>query len=74
LYEESGRGSLGAEDGLHTRATLPADRCHLDDGAVRVNRDDGDDTAIWEKYIVKRTVSIDLEPVRAGSECAEAPA
>jgi hypothetical protein len=31
-------------EGLHTRATLPTDRCHLNDAAVRINRDHRDGT------------------------------
>jgi len=49
---------LGAESGLNSRATLPADRCHLDGAAVGVNRHDGDDAAIQEKYTVERTIGI----------------
>jgi hypothetical protein len=30
------RGCLGAEEGLHTRATLPTDRCHLNNAAIRI--------------------------------------
>jgi hypothetical protein len=51
-------GTLGTEDGLHTRATLPADRCHLNDTAVRINRHHRDDTAVGEEYMVERTVSV----------------
>ena len=49
---------LRAEDGLHTRATLPTDRCHLNDTAVRINRYHRDDTAIGEVDMVERTVSV----------------
>ena len=52
------RGSLGAEEGLHTRATLPTDRCHLNDAAVRIDRDHRDDTAIGEEDMVERTISV----------------
>ena len=50
--------ALGTEDGLHTRATLPTDRCHLNDAAVRINRHHRDDTAIGEEYMVERTISV----------------
>ena len=49
---------LGAEDGLHPSATLPPDRCHLDDAAVRIDRHHRDDTAIGEVYMVERTVGV----------------
>jgi hypothetical protein len=42
LDQKPDRGDLGAEEGLHTRATLPTDRCHLNDAAVRINRDHRD--------------------------------
>jgi hypothetical protein len=48
----------GAEEGLHTRATLPTDRCHLNDAAVRINRDHRDDTAFGEEHMVERTISV----------------
>jgi hypothetical protein len=51
-------GTLGTEDGLHTRTTLPSDRCHLNDAAVLINRYDGDDTAIREEYVVERTIGV----------------
>ena len=40
------------------RATLPTDRCHLNDAAVRINRHHRDDTAIGEEYMVERTISV----------------
>jgi esterase/lipase superfamily enzyme len=43
---------------LHTAATLPTDRCHLDDAAVRINRHNRYDTAIREEYVVERTISV----------------
>ena len=49
---------LGAEDGLHTGAALPSDRCHLDDAAVSINRHHRDHTAIGEKYMVERTIGV----------------
>jgi hypothetical protein len=48
LHQQLDRGTLGTEDGLHTRAALPSDRCHLNDMAVRVNRKYQDDPAIGE--------------------------
>ena len=47
-----------AEDGLHTCATLPTDRCHFNDTAVRINRHHRDDTAVGEEYMVERTISV----------------
>jgi hypothetical protein len=58
LDQKPNRGGLGAEKGLHTRATLPTDRCRLDDAAVRINRNHRDDTAIWEEDMVERTISV----------------
>jgi hypothetical protein len=64
LNEEPSRGSLGTEDGLHSRATLSPDRCHLDDAAVRINLHHRHDVAVWEIDVVKRTIRIgeDLLP------------
>jgi hypothetical protein len=50
--------TLGTKDGLHTAATLSTDRCHLNDVAVRINRDYRDDTAMGEKDVVERTISV----------------
>jgi hypothetical protein len=58
LDQKPDRGSLGAEEGLHTRATLSTDRCHLNDAAVRINSDHRDDTAIGEEDVVERTISV----------------
>ena len=58
LDQKPDRGDLGAEEGLHTRATLPTDRCHLNDAAVRINRDHRDDTAVGEEDMVERTISV----------------
>ena len=58
LDEKPGGGTLGAQDGLHTGATLPADRCHFDDAAVRINRHHRDDTAIGKEYMVERTIRV----------------
>jgi hypothetical protein len=58
LDQKPDRGCLGAEEGLHTRATLPTDRRHLNDAAVRVNRDHRDDTAIGKEDVVERTVRV----------------
>jgi hypothetical protein len=57
LNQQLDRGTLGTEDGLHTRAALPSDRCHLNDMAVRVNRNYRDNPAIGEEDMVERTVS-----------------
>jgi hypothetical protein len=53
LDQKSDRGCLGAEEGLHTRATLPTDRCHFNHAAVHVNRDHRDDAAFGEEDIVE---------------------
>jgi hypothetical protein len=58
LHQKPDGRLLGAEDGLHPRATLPADRCHLDDGAVRIDRHHRDNAAIGEVYVVERTVGV----------------
>ena len=58
LNQQLDRGTLGTEDGLHTRAALPSDRCHLNDMAVRVNRNYRDDPAVGEEDMVERTVSV----------------
>jgi hypothetical protein len=58
LDEKPDGGTLGAEDGLHTRAALPTDRCHLNDAAVRINRHHRDDTDLGEEYIVERTIGV----------------
>ncbi len=50
--------SLGAEEGLHTGAALPSDRCHLNDAAVRINRHHRDDSAIGEEDMVERTIGV----------------
>src|SRR6202049_4299245 len=46
LDQKPDGGTLGTKDGLHTAATLSTDRCHLNDVAVRINRDYRDDTAM----------------------------
>jgi len=58
LNQKPDRGSLGTEEGLRSRTTLPTGRSHLNDAAVRINRDHGDDTAIWEKDMVERPISV----------------
>ena len=58
LDEKPNGGTLGAQDSLHGRATLPADRRHLNDTAVRINRHHRDDTAVGEEYMIERTISI----------------
>jgi hypothetical protein len=67
LNEKPDRGTLGTEDGLHGRAALPTDRCHLDDAAVGINRHRRDDTAVGEEYMVERTISVheDLPAIAA---------
>ena len=58
LDEKPHGGTFGAEDGLHSRATLPTDCCHLNDAAVRINRYYRDDTAVGEEDMIERTISI----------------
>src|SRR3979490_2322034 len=58
LNEEPSRGSLGTKDGLHSCATLPPNRCHLDDAAVRINRYNRHDPAVREIDVVERTIRI----------------
>jgi hypothetical protein len=58
LDEKPGGGTLGAQGGLHAGATLPADRCHFDDGAIRIDRHHRDDTAIGKEYMVERTIRV----------------
>jgi hypothetical protein len=43
---------------LHTGATLPADRCHLNNTAVLINRHHRDDPAVGEENMVEGTISI----------------
>jgi hypothetical protein len=58
LDEKPDGSTLGTEDGLYAGATLPTDCCHLNDAAVRINRYHRDDTAVWEEYMVERTVGV----------------
>ena len=58
LDQEPGRRHFGAQDGLHARATLPANRCHLDGAAVRIDRQDRDDAAIGEEDMIERTIGV----------------
>jgi hypothetical protein len=58
LDEQSDGGTLGAEDGLETRATLSADRCHFYDTAVFIDSDHRDDATIREKNIVERAIGV----------------
>jgi hypothetical protein len=51
-------GTFGAKDGLHGGATLPADRRHLNDAAVRIDRHHRDEPAIGEEYMIERTVRV----------------
>jgi hypothetical protein len=57
-------GHLGAEDCLKARATLPADRGHLDDIAILIDRHNRDDTAIG-----KKTFSSELSASKRISPC-----
>jgi hypothetical protein len=68
LDEKPDGGTLGTEDGLQTGATLPTDRCHLNDAAVRINRYHRDNTAIGEIYVIERTIGVHKDlPALAGN-------
>jgi hypothetical protein len=43
---------------LKARAALPANRCHLNEVAVFINRHDRDHTAIGKKYVVERAIGV----------------
>src|SRR5215468_8313784 len=58
LDEKPDGGTLGTEDGLHSRTTLPTHRCHLYDTAIRINRRRRDDAAVGEEHMVERTISV----------------
>jgi hypothetical protein len=58
LDQKPDGGTPGTKDGLHTAATLTADRCHFYDTAVRINRNYRNDPAIGEEDILERTVSV----------------
>jgi hypothetical protein len=58
LDEKPDRGTLGAQNGLHSSATLPTDRCHLNDTAIRINRHRRDDTDVGEEYMIERTINV----------------
>jgi hypothetical protein len=58
LDQKPDGGSLGAEEGLHTRAAFPTDRCHLNDAAVRIHCHHRDDAAIGEEDVIERTIGI----------------
>jgi hypothetical protein len=68
LDQKPDGGCLGAEEGLHTRATFPTDSCHFNDAAIRINRDHRNDAAIGEEDVVERTVGVqqDLTGPRFG--------
>jgi hypothetical protein len=53
---------------LHTGATLPTDRCHLDDAAVGIYRYHRDNTAIGEVDVIERTIGVHKDlPASAGN-------
>jgi hypothetical protein len=58
LDQQPEGGLLGAENGFHSSATFPADRRHLNDVAVRINRYYRGNTAIGEAHMINRTISI----------------
>jgi hypothetical protein len=68
LNEKPDGGALGTEDGLHAGATLPSDRCHLDDTAVRIDRHHRDDPAMGEVDMVERAIGVHQDlPMLAGN-------
>jgi hypothetical protein len=46
------------QDGLHSRATLPSDRCHLNHTAVLIHGHRRDDAAIGKEYLIERTIGV----------------
>ena len=58
LDEKTARRNPGTEHGLHPRAALPPDRCHLNHAAFGVNCHDRDDTTVREEHMVERTIGI----------------
>jgi hypothetical protein len=58
LDEKLDRGAPGPEDGLHIGETLPSDRCHLNNAAVRINRHHRDHAAIGEEHMVERAIRV----------------
>src|ERR1035437_3840494 len=70
LDEKPDGRTLGTEDGLYTRATLPTDCCHLNDTSVRINRYHRDYTAVWEEYMVERTVGVHVDLSRWQRICS----
>jgi hypothetical protein len=58
LDQQSHRGLLLPEEGLESSATLPANRCHFDDTAVRINRHDRYDATIGKKNIIERAIGV----------------
>jgi hypothetical protein len=58
LDQKSDRGDLGAKERLHTGATLPTNRCHLDDTSIRIHRNDRDNTAVGKEDMVERTIGV----------------
>jgi hypothetical protein len=58
LDKQSHRGLLLPEEGLESRETLSANRCHFNDTAVRINRHDRYDATIWKKNIIERAIGV----------------
>jgi len=58
LDKQSHGGLLLSEEGLEASATLPANRCHFDDTAIRINRHDRYDATIWKKNIIERAIGV----------------
>jgi hypothetical protein len=58
LDKQSHRRLLLAEEGLESSATFPANRCHFDGTAVRINRHDRYDATIWKKNIIERAIGV----------------
>jgi hypothetical protein len=59
LDKESHRGKRRAEDSSKAGAALSTNRRHLNDVAVRINRNDGKDAAIWKEDVMNRTIDVD---------------
>jgi len=73
LDEKPDGSTPGTEDGLYTRATLPTDCCHLSDTAAPINGYHRCYTAVWEEYMVERTIGFDEDLLPAALNVLEVP-
>ena len=78
LHQQARRGGLGAEHRLKPGAAFAADRGHLDDAAVGVDRHHRDYPAVWKIDVVERAVRVDedllavaLDKLEVGKELFE---